>query len=171
MSETRERIRGHVERHPGVHFRAIVRDLELATGQVQYHLRHLRRAGTVVREDHGGRTHFFTPEYDALERRQVAVCRRETARDVLLALAADGPARPAAVADALEIARSTLAYHLDSLVDVGLVEKRRTDAGGVSLTLADERLVARRLETVAPTTPDRLVDRFTRLVDGLLYDD
>ncbi len=170
VSETRERIRAHVAANPGVHFRAIARDLDLAIGQVQYHVRRLCRADDLVREAHDGRTHFFTPDVDEPARRQLAVCRRETARDVLAVLAKRGPTPPATVADDLAVARSTLEYHLDGLVDAGLVEKRN-DAGGLDLALTDDEIVARRLDAVAPTAPDRAVDRFARLVDGLLYDD
>lgn len=166
VSEVRERIRSHVERQPGVHLRALVRDLDLAQGQVQYHLRRLREADRVVREPYGGRAHFFPPDLDAETRRQLAVCRRETARDILVALA-DGPARPAGLADDVGVARSTLEWHLDGLVGEGLVEKRRAD-GRVDLALADAERVGERLAAVEPTVPDRLVDRFTRLVDGLL---
>ena len=171
MSDTRERIRDHVAANPGVHFRALVRDLDLATGQVQYHLRRLRRADRLVGEEVDGRTHYFEPAVDPVARRQLAVCRRETARDVLLALAETGPARPNTVADAVGIARSTLEYHLDRLVAADLVEKRRDEADRVRLALTDDALVARRLEAVTPTAPDRLVDRFTRLVDDLLQGD
>jgi hypothetical protein len=44
---------------------------------------------------------------DAATRRQLAHCRRETARDVLVALA-DGPTWPPTLAADLGIARSTL---------------------------------------------------------------
>ncbi|MHB9287148.1 winged helix-turn-helix transcriptional regulator [Halobacteriales archaeon Cl-PHB] len=164
MSEVRDRIAGHVASHPGVHFRGLVRDLDLAPGQVQYHL---QRLDGVVREEYEGRTHFFTPDVDPRKRRRIAVLRRETARDVLVYLLVEGPSRPAAVADGLEIARSTLEWHLDGLVAEDLVEKRR-DGHRVTLAVADEAAGVDLLETVDPSTGDRLVDRFTRLVDGLL---
>ena len=171
MSETRAAIRHHVERHPGVHFRALVRELDLAPGQVQYHLRRLRRGGRLVREEYGGRTHFFTPNHDEATRRQLAVLRRETAREALEAIASRSTRRPATVAEELGIARSTLEWHLSSLVEEGLLEKRHRADGTVELAPTDPDLVARRLAAVEPTVPDRLVDRFTRLADDLLYGD
>lgn len=168
MSDVPARVRAHVERNPGVHFRALVRNLDLAQGQAQYHLRRLRRAGDVVTEEYGGRTHIFAPDVEPAVRRQLAVCRRETARNVLVVLGG-GPATPAAVTDEVDIARSTLEWHLDRLVSEGLVEKRQQD-GQVELALTDIRLVGERLAAVEPTVPERLVDRFTRLVDGLLSD-
>lgn len=164
MTDTRERIAAHVEANPGVHFSELVRDLDLAPGQVQYHLRQL----DLTAADLFGRTHYFPPNYDAFDRRVVAAARRETARDVLVTLLERGPTAPATVADDLDIARSTLEWHLDRLVEVGLVHKSRDERGRVTLALARPDETLELLETVDPGLAERLVDRFGRLLDELL---
>lgn len=168
MSETRERIAREIRRSPGIHFRGLVRGLDLAPGQVQYHLRRLRATDRVVGEEVGGRTHFFEPDVDPRERRQLATLRRETARDVVAHLAEAGPSSPGTVAGALDIARSTLEFHLDRLVAADLVEKTYDARGHVTLGLRDEERVARCLAAIQPSLPERLTDRFARLVDRLL---
>jgi len=95
VSETRERILATVESDPGIHFRGLVRSLDLAHGQVQYHVRELRGSDAVVAEDHRGRTHYYLPAYDPWERRAIAVLRRETARDVVTDLLERDERRPA----------------------------------------------------------------------------
>lgn len=165
MSRQRDRIRRHVASNPGVHFNRLVRDLDLATGQVQYHLRKLRRMDDVIADPRYGRTHYYTPEYEPWERGALAVIRRETARDVLVHLIETGPSAPGSVASALDVARSTLEWHLDHLTEQNLVEKRRDD-GRVTLVLLRPEETARLIRLVEPTLPERLVDRFTRLVDG-----
>jgi predicted transcriptional regulator len=166
----RDRIASQVRESPGVHFSGLVRSLDLAPGQVQYHLRRLeadgRVAGTAIR----GRTHYFAPEVDEPARRAIGLLRRETARDVVVLLATRGPTRPAAVTDDLDVARSTLEHHLSGLAAADLVRKEYDEHGRVTLALGDEALVARGLAAVRPTLPERLVDRFTRLVDDLLED-
>ena len=170
MSQTRDRIAEHVHGHPGVHFNALVAALDLAPGQVQYHLRELIDRNTIVREQLYGRTHYFCPEYDEWERGAFALVRRETARDVLASLLVDGPSRPASVADDLDIARSTLEWHLDHLVEQDLIEKRRDDRGHVTLVVCQPGETERLLAEVTPSLPNRFVDRFTRLFDRLLDD-
>jgi predicted transcriptional regulator len=170
MSDTRTSIVEYVRAHPGVHFNALVSALDLAPGQVQYHLRRLQDGGAVVRHRLYGRTHYFGPEYDEWERAALALVRRETARDVLASLLERGPGRPGAVADDLDVARSTLEWHLDHLVEQGLVEKRRDDRGRVTLVAARPEKTERLLREVTPSLPDRFVDRFTRLFDRLLDD-
>lgn len=168
MSETRDRLRRHVEAHPGVHFNALTRRLDLAPGQVQYHLRRLATEGRVVADDLYGRTHYFSPEYDPVERRTLALARRETARDVLFHLFERDEAPAPAVANDLDIARSTLSYHLDRLIDADLVIERRDDRGTVYVSLARPDETLQLLRAIRPSLPARLVDRFTRLVDDLL---
>ena len=164
MSETRARIRRRIERDPGIHFRALTRGLELATGQVQYHL---ARLDDVRVERVNGRTHYYPPGYDAWERTALALLRRETARDVVAVLYDAGEARPDAVADQVDIARSTLEHHLDGLVAGDVVRKAR-DGNRVTLSLSrpDETLAL--LRAVEPSLAERLTDRFERLVDSLL---
>lgn len=171
MSETRRQIETHVRSNAGIHFNELVRETEFAPGQIQYHVRRLIDAETVVREQVYGKTHYYPPEYDAWERAALALFRRETAREIVVYLIEHEQCRPATVADDIGIARSTLEYHLDHLVERGIVEKTYDQRNRVTLSLATPERTARLLSEVEPTVPDRLVDRFTRLVDGLLEAD
>jgi predicted transcriptional regulator len=168
LTDQRARILDLLNRQPGLHFAALARQLDLATGQAQYHLKRLRRAGRLVTHEHDGRTHYFPPDVDPAERRIVATLRRETARDIVATLVEDGPSRPNAVADRVGIARSTLEWHCDRLMEADLLRKEREERGRVTLALTDERDAVHWLLVVDPSATDRLVDRFTRLVDGLL---
>jgi predicted transcriptional regulator len=168
MSETRTRVHDHIKQHPGRHFNALVRALDLAPGQVQYHLKRLKHEDKIIEERCHGRTHYFTPEYDARERGRIAVLRRETARDLLMYLLDAGPSDPATVADGLEIARSTLEWHLDRLVEHDVVEKRRDTRNRVTLAVVNREEAVWLLEEITPSLSDRMIDRFTRLVDDLL---
>ena len=170
MATVRERVYEHVEANPGVHFTAVREDLDIATGQAQYHLRKLVRAGDVVVEDVRGRTHYFDRSYDPWERRALAFARRETARALLAHLIDDGPLAAAELTDRLDVSRSTVAWHVSSLADAGVVEKSYGARGRVVVELVQPEATRRLLGEVTPSFADRLVDRFTRLVDGSLSD-
>ena len=165
---TRERLLSHVREHPGVHVSALGRQLELAPGQVQYHLKRLRDSDAVVADECYGRTHYFPPGYNDRERRTLALARRETARDLMFALLEGGEVPAGELATDLDIARSTLSYHADRLVAADLVEESRDDRGRVRYSLAERAETLRLLRSIRPSLPERLVDRFTRLVDDLL---
>lgn len=168
MTDTRRQIRTHVRNNAGIHFNDLVRESDFAPGQIQYHVRRLIDQDELVRGEYYGRTHYYPPEYDEWERAALALFRRETTREIVVHLIEHEPASPAEVAETLEVARSTLEYHLSRLVDREIVEKRYDERNRVTLALANPERTGELLAEVEPTVPDRLVDRFTRLVDELL---
>lgn len=168
MNETRRRISAYVRSHPGVYYTELRRTLNLANGQVQYHLKRLLADKRVTEERLYGKTHYYPPEYDAWERGALALLRRETAGDIVSVLLSEGPTRPDTVAEELDIARSTLEWHLDHLIEQDVVEKRRDDRNHVTLTLNRPDTLVRLLWEADPSLYERMVDRFTRLVDLLL---
>ena len=167
MSETRTRIRIQIIRQPGVHFNELVRTLDIAPGQVQHHVRRLVGDGSVTAESFYGKTHYYPPDFGAWERGTLALFRRETSRDVLGYLLESGSSRPQIIADELGIARSTLEWHVDHLVEQDVVEKERNSQNHVTLVITHPDRTRDLLKAVSPSIPDRFVDRFTRLVDSL----
>jgi len=168
VTDQRARITSHVADHPGVHFSALRESLGLATGQTQYHLHRLVRAGDLARVEFYGRTHYYPRDCPSWDRAALALARRETARDALFALLERGPTPPAVIADDIDVARSTLEHHVDHLVAHDVVRKERDSHNRVTLALVRPEETARVLETVAPSVGDRFVDRFLRLVDNVL---
>jgi len=87
---------------------------------------------------------------------------------VLAPLLEDGPLGADELADRLDC--STVAWHVSSLADAGVVEKSYGARGRVVVELVRPEETRRLLREVTPSLADRLVDRFTRLVDGGLAD-
>lgn len=168
MTDTRTQIRATVEANAGIYFSELVRTSDFAPGQIQYHIRRLIDEGTVVRDEYYGRTHYYPPEFAEWERSALALFRRETAREIVVYLIEHDPTHPDDVATDVGIARSTLEYHLERLVERDIVEKRYGPGHRVEIRLANPEQTGQLLSIVTPTVPDRLVDRFTRLVDELL---
>ena len=168
LSETRRRIVRHIHAHPGVHFNALVRALDLAPGQIQHHLKVLLADHDIVEEHLYGRTHYYQEGFDPWKRQALALLRRETSRDVITVLLRVGPAAPSVVADELDIARSTLEWHLDRLESAQLVRKERDNRNHVTVVLDRPSQTAALLRDADPTLLGRLADRYTRLVDRLL---
>lgn len=165
MSETKHRIHRHVRKTPGIHFNQLGRELDLANGQVQYHLRRLCREDAIVAERVCGQTHYFDPSFDPWERTTVAFLRRETPREIIVRLHANGPTRPTTLTSELDLARSTIAWHVSNLVEHDVVEKSADRPVTLSLVYPDR--TAALLDTVSPSLPNRIVDRFVRTVDRI----
>lgn len=167
MSATRSRIRDCIYDEPGIHFNDISRELDIATGQTQYHLRKLLRSDELERESVAGRTHYYPPTYSAWEQRAIALLRRETTRELVLYLLRNDEVTPAELADRLDLARSTVEWHLSNLIDNEMARKEETPSGLV-VTLTEESDTYRLLREINPRLLDRVTDRFTRLADKFL---
>ena len=170
MSNTRSRIRDCINRKPGIHFNDITRQLDIATGQTQYHLRKLVRSGKLDKESIAGRTHYYPPTFSTWEREVIALLRRETSREIVLFLLRNEPAAPAEITEKLDLARSTVEWHLSRLADHDVVEKQPMDdeSARVVVTLCEKETIYRLLREIEPHLLDRVVDRFSRLTDELL---
>lgn len=165
MVDTRDRIRNHIQDTPGVHFRGLERDLDLATGQIQHHLHRLITADDIVSREIVGKTHYFDLTFEPWEQRTLAFLRRESAREIIVRLHANGPTKPATLATELELARSTVSWHVSHLVKHDIIEK--SDEYPIRLTLAHPNRTACLLNEVSPSLPDTIVDRFIQTVDHL----
>lgn len=168
MTEIRHRIRAYIQSHPGVHFNELVRALDLANGQAQYHLVRLQDDEQVIKKALYGRTHYYPPDYAPWERTTLALLRRETAGDIVAVLLTEGTTRPGALADQLEIARSTVEWHLDRLIDHDIVQKQRDERNRVTVTIERPDDIVQLLREADPSISARMVDRFSRLVDRFL---
>lgn len=72
------------------------------------------------------------------------------------------------MADDIGVARSTLEWHLDHLVERDVVRKERDLHNRVTLVLTHPERTTRLLDDVSPSLPERFVDRFDRLLDHLV---
>lgn len=171
MSETaspQSTIRNYVSENPGIHFNELVRSVDMATGQVQYHMYSLIERGEIDDASLYGKTHYYPADYPEEDRGAVALLRRETAREIVVYLVENGNTRPGEISDSLGIARSTLEWHLGRLEEQELVEKSHGDRGRVTVSAVDEERTVEMLSDISPSLPDRLVDRFVTMVDRML---
>ena len=169
MSSTQTAIKNCIYRNPGIHFNAIGRRLDIATGQTQYHVRRLAAQETIQQESIYGRTHYYPPTFSAWERGAIALLRRESAREIVVTLLKYDELRTDEIAEKLELARSTVEWHLSRLVEYDIVIKDRTGSPLV-VRLRKRTELYRLLREIEPRLIDRLVDRFARLTDELLDD-
>jgi len=120
----------YVRGHPGTHVRGMARELRLATGDLQYHLFWLERHG-FVKTKKCGFYRFVFPTMVFREEQEVllGVLSQETPREILLCLMLDSAMTQSDLARSLGHSQPTVSWHMDRLVQLGVVSKRRTGAG------------------------------------------
>jgi predicted transcriptional regulator len=115
------RVLRYVLAHEGAHFREIQRNLRLATGQADHHLRRLVRVGLLARTRLGGEVHFFPVSRPRAERRPMAALRHPARRTVSRALLDGAPVQLRELVARTGVPESTLLHHLRTLVKAGVV--------------------------------------------------
>ncbi|MEF8777398.1 MAG: metalloregulator ArsR/SmtB family transcription factor [Natronomonas sp.] len=164
--ESRRVIYQRIANTPGIHFRALLEELEYAQGTLQYQLRWLADEGLIEASDDGKYTRYYpAAEFDEAEQAVMNALRREYSRRILAHLLADGPLSTSVLSDRLEKANSTVSWHLSNLADAGLVTRER-DGRSVVYEVTDPDRV-RYLYTVHRRSfTDRIVDRLLGLWDS-----
>ena len=159
---TRSDVLACVEKFPGAHLRGIERLTELPLGQVLYHLDRLERMGIIASQrDAGFRRYYPTASVGRAEKKYLAALRHDATRRIALAVLERGPSPHKELQEHLQIAGSTLSFHLQRLLDAGVLRRERH--GAVSRYALVEPDVARReLILYRESFRDPAVDRYVR---------
>ena len=125
-SDVRDAIVGYLAATPGAHFSKVRDDLQLGTGETQHHLRRLSAEDAVThRKDGDYKRYYRAGRFSDFEQRALGYLRRETPRQMLIALLRDPTASGADLAGAADVSRSTVSKYAAELEAAGLLS--RTD--------------------------------------------
>jgi predicted transcriptional regulator len=143
---TRRRLYALVQAYPGLHIREAARQLETSVALVEYHAALLRENGLLreERDERYVRLFAVAPASGKgpteAERRALAVLREKLPlRITLHLLDHDAPQQHKAIAEALELGKSKLSFHLRKLEAAGIVQK---EADGRFVVRERARLLA-----------------------------
>jgi len=164
--DSRRTIYQRIADTPGVHFRALLDELEYAQGTLQYQLRWLADEGLIDVSDDGKYTRYYPAvEFDEADRTVMNALRREYSRRILAHLLADGPLSTTQLTDRLDKAQSTVSWHLSKLAEADLVTKER-DGRSVVYEVSDPDRVEYLYTVHQLSFTDKVVDRILGLWDG-----
>lgn len=151
-----------IARTPGIHLRSVERTTSLPLGQVLYHLDRLERMGLIVStKDAGFRRYFLSRDIGRAEKRYLAALRHEVPRRILLILLETGRQTHKDLQARLEVAGSTLSFHLQRLLASGVLARDRRGAANL-YAIADPETVRRELVFYRESFQDAAVDRYVR---------
>lgn len=171
---TRQQVYQLVNEHPGLHLRELARQLDLRTSHAEYHLHQLTKAGLVKTEQTEGYKRYFVaiepnrelPEgaVQPEDRPWLSLLRQERPLEIVAHLLQEGPGQMGEIADSMDIARSTLSYHVDKLEAQDIVERARR-GNQRYVQLSDRERTIRLLVQHQP--PEDLVAGFEQLWDDV----
>ncbi len=119
---TREAIVGYISMTPGAHFSKIRDDLDLGTGETQYHLRTLIDRDVIEsRRDGEYKRYFQYGEFSVFEQRALGYLRRKTPRGIIISLLRDPSVSAGTLASQIDVSRSTISKYTRELREAGLL--------------------------------------------------
>lgn len=136
-NDARRRILEAVRSEPGIHFRGLQRRVDVGRGILEHHLDKLVEAGYLAEQSADSyRCYFPNGEVDRRVMEVADRLRADGARAVLQAVTRRPGASLTELAETANISSSTVGYHLDKLVEAGLVTKSR-HGGRLAVDLTD----------------------------------
>jgi len=124
MTNRGSQIQQIIEQNPGIQFREIMRSSGLKNGVLSHYLGKLEKNG-VVKVIRGPRqTRFYPPQTTENESTVIKALRKQTPRDLLLALIKDDGLEFSQLVREVKKSPSTVSLYLSQLVEDGLVEVR-----------------------------------------------
>jgi DNA-binding MarR family transcriptional regulator len=123
--QTRGRIEGYVEAHPGIHFSALRDALSLANGVTAHHLHQLEKVGELISWQDGRRRRFAVSGTDPkrLHDLESPVTGMQRAILEVLSDAGDLGISAVEIRTKLEASKQLMAYHLKQLAERELIAK------------------------------------------------
>jgi predicted transcriptional regulator len=124
-ARVRDQVLAFVGRYPGVHVRAIERELHLSSRLAAYHLGQLEAEGRVQCVHETGFSRYFlslgAPRWSKADVQFLGLMRRPVALRIVLLLAGQGPLDRIELGQRLDLARASVSHHLGQLADAGLI--------------------------------------------------
>ena len=124
MTDRDSQIQQIIEQNPGIQFREIMRSSGLKNGVLSHYLGKLEKSG-IVKVIRGPRqARFYPPKITEDESIVIKALRKQTPRDLLLALIKDDGLEFSQLVREVKKSPSTVSLYLSQLVEDGLVEIR-----------------------------------------------
>ncbi len=165
LGVTSQRIFYYIRMHPGTHVREIGRELNLAMGVLQYHLRVLEKEELIRFERQGFCT--FIYESGIFTDKEIKILNnlaRQPARDILLLLAQKPDVSQSDVAKFIHCTRPTTSWHMKRLISQDLVESRRNGKTVTYRATCERSEIVKLIKAYYPSIFGRWASRLADIV-------
>ena len=164
--ETRREIFELISEVPGLHFRELLRRLDISSGNLNYQLSYLTKHDLLVSIADGNlKRYYAVGKVKGKEKRILACLRNETSRGLVLFLLLNPNTQFNELSQNFDLAPSKLAYHLKKLVEKDIIEKKK-EGRTTHYKVKDEDAIANVLISYRPSFLDSIVESFLESWQG-----
>ena len=130
--ETRKKIHHYILKYPGLHFRELMRKLNLPNGTLGYHLQYLEKRGLITTKSEDGYVRYYIiNNIGNDQKKMIHILRQEVPRNIILYLLWQSCASQIELSKSLEKHPTTIEIHLKKLLNRNIVERAPVDTEGV----------------------------------------
>jgi predicted transcriptional regulator len=156
----RDRIYSEIVKSPGLHFREIQRRTQIATGALQYHLDYLRKKNFIFEKKEGKFSRFYcSQDQGTVNSSLMNLLRQDQVRKIALILLQKRMLSFASLKKMTGMTSSTASFHLQKLIDAGVVELKTT-RGKEFYSIKNKEPLLEVLYSYKESFMDSLVDNF-----------
>ncbi|UCG68384.1 MAG: transcriptional regulator [Thermoplasmata archaeon] len=125
--EVRKRILDIIRNKPGIHFREILREADIAMGELEYHLHVLEKNEIVSKITNTYYTRYY-PAYElgVRDKKIMSLLRQKMLREILLFIIQEKNPGHGDIAKEFRLVKSTASFYIDKLLKFGMIEKNKT---------------------------------------------
>lgn len=166
MTDRDSQIQQIIEKNPGIQFREIMRSSGLKNGVLSHYLVKLEKMG-VIKANRGPRqARFYPPHITEEESIVIKALRKQTPRDLLLALIMNDGLEFSQLVDKVKKSPSTVSLYLSQLVDDGLIETE-TVSMKKKYHIQARDLVDKLIEDYRPTAIEKATSGYEDIFNAL----
>ncbi len=149
-----------IEKNPGIHFRELLRKLNLNVGDLQYHLEVLEKQYLVISKDESGYRRYYPRAMENPEEKKFLPYLRQTVpREIIVVLIENDGADIETIEKETGINRNTIFYHIKKMLKNGIIDKIENE-GRIIYKANRAEEMARTLIKYRESFQDKLVEKF-----------
>ncbi len=165
MTDRNLQLQKIIEQNPGIQFRQIMRSSGLKNGVLSHYLGKLEKSG-IVKVIRGPRqARFYPPKITEDESIAIKALRKQTPRDLLLALIENDGLEFSQLVKAVKKSPSTVSLYLSQIVEDGLVEIRIVELKKIYRIKAKD-LIDKLIEDYRPSLLEKPTSGFEDIINS-----
>lgn len=158
--EKRRKIYEAIKKNPGLHFRELLRLLNINVGDLQYNLSVLEKENVIVgKEDMGYKRYYPNPMEYPEEKKILPFLRQPVPRKILIEILMNEKVSPSKISVDLNLKNQTIFYHIKKMEKYDII-KQIKEGNNTYYILNNPELISRTLLRYKESFSDILVERF-----------
>lgn len=121
--ETRKTIYNYISKNPGLHLNELSRKLNIPVSTVNYHINYLKKLDIIIARPNGRYVRYFVTEKIGFKEKEIInLLRQDVPLQIVIFLLLYPNSSQIKISRYLKRHSTTIAFHLDKLIDVDIIE-------------------------------------------------